>query len=144
MTKSILNRLNLPRHPIYLIDGSSYIYRAFYAFSDLKTKDGFPTNALFIILRLLLKILRQENPKFACFVIDGKGPTFRNDIDTTYKANRLKMPEQLSMQIPPILEGVNLLGIKTVVAQGFEADDYIASMCELFKKRVAHCNSWFR
>ncbi|GAB6887651.1 DNA polymerase I [Desulfothermus okinawensis JCM 13304] len=136
MTKSILNRLNLPRHPIYLIDGSSYIYRAFYAFSDLKTKDGFPTNALFIILRLLLKILRQENPKFACFVIDGKGPTFRNDIDTTYKANRLKMPEQLSMQIPPILEGVNLLGIKTVVAQGFEADDYIASMCELFKKEL--------
>ncbi|WP_461834515.1 DNA polymerase I [Desulfothermus sp.] len=132
--KGISQKLNLSQPPIYLIDGSSYIYRAYYAFTDLKTKDGFPTNALFIVLRLLLKVLKQEEPKYACFVIDGKGPTFRHKIDTQYKANRLKMPEPLSQQIPPILEGVNLLGINTVVAEDFEADDYIASMCELFKK----------
>ena len=133
---TITQKINLKKTPIYLIDGSSFIYRAFYAFQDLKTKDGFPTNALFIIMRIILKILKQEKPKYACFIIDGKGPTFRHEIESTYKANRLKMPEPLSMQIPAILKGVNLLGITTIIAEHAEADDYIASLCEVFKSKM--------
>ncbi len=124
------------RGPIFfIIDGSSFIYRAFYAYQDLKTSWGFPTNAIYILLRLILKIVHEKKPQYACFVIDGKGPTFRHNIDSEYKANRLKMPEPLSMQLPVILQGVNLLGIKTVIAQDFEADDYIASMCERLKTK---------
>ncbi len=129
----VKNKFNFNKSPLFLIDGSSFIYRAFYAFQDLKTRDGFPTSALYIVLRLILKIRKDLNPDLGCFIIDGKGPTFRHEIETTYKANRLKMPEPLSIQIPVILEGMNLLGIKTIVAEHAEADDYIASIVERFK-----------
>ncbi len=122
------------KEPIFLIDGSSFIYRAFYAYPDLKTSTGFPTNALFILLRLLLKIRSEQKPIYGCFIMDGKGPTFRHKIYPSYKANREKMPEPLIKQIPPICEGVSLLGIKTIVAQEVEADDVIASLCHMFKK----------
>lgn len=133
--KDIFEELKKKGPIFFVIDGSSFIYRAYYAFQDLKTSWGFPTNAIYILLRLILKIINEKRPQYACFVIDGKGPTFRHDIDPEYKANRLKMPEPLSAQIPIILKGVNLLGIKTVVAESFEADDYIASLCERIKTK---------
>lgn len=119
--------------PLYLIDGSSFLYRAFYAFPDLARSDGFPTNALYIMLRILLRLQNRENPSLAVFLLDGREPTFRNQIYSEYKANRLLMPEALSQQIPPILEGVQYLGIVPYTAEEAETDDYIASLAERFK-----------
>ncbi len=114
--------------PVYLIDGSSYLYRGYYAYGDLSRSDGFPTNALFIVMRLLMRLLREEQPEYALFVLDGKGPNFRHEIYKEYKANREAMPEPLAMQIAPLKEGVELLGVPVHTAEGAEADDVIASL----------------
>jgi len=127
-------KLALKNDPVFLIDGSSFLYRAFYAFPDLKRSDGFPTNAIFIVLRILFKLIREEKPKYAAFYIDGKGPTFRNEIYKEYKSQRPKMPEDLSAQIDPLLEGVRLMGFKTFVSSGVEADDLIAGQAQALKK----------
>ena len=133
---TIKERFHWDRDPLFLIDGTSFLYRAYYAYPDLSRSDGFPTNALFIVMRLLLKIIRQEQPRYACFLLDGEGPTFRQEISSAYKAQRQKMPEPLAQQIPPLLEGVALLGIRQITGQGAEADDYIASLTQRFKAEV--------
>jgi DNA polymerase-1 len=122
--------------PLYLIDGSSFVYRAFYAFPDLSRSDGFPTNALFITLRILLKMLKSERPEQACFILDGKGPSFRQEIMPSYKAQRQKMPEPLSQQLDPIVEGVKLLGLPVYVPDGAEADDVIATLTACYKQNA--------
>ncbi|MFP4629306.1 MAG: DNA polymerase I [Desulfohalobiaceae bacterium] len=121
--------------PLYLVDGSSFLYRAFYAYPDLSRSDGFPTNALYITLRVLLKVLRQEEPQYFCFVLDGREPGFRQDILEEYKAQRLKMPEALEEQIPPLLQVLSLLGIYCLQSRDAEADDHIASLCSRFKEQ---------
>lgn len=126
-------RLGLLQKPILLVDGSSFLYRAFYAYPDLKTSKGFPTNAIFILLRILLKIIREEKPEYMVFLMDGKGKNFRHDLFDEYKANRQKMPEDLDSQIPPILEAVEYLGVSSRVPEGVEADDCIASLCQRLK-----------
>ncbi len=131
---TLKKKLALKSDPVFLIDGSSFMYRAFYAFPDLKRSDGFPTNAIFIVLRILFKLIREEKPRYAAFFIDGKGPTFRNEIYKEYKAQRPKMPEDLTVQIDPALEGVRLMGFKTFVSNGVEADDLIAGQTQALKK----------
>ncbi len=133
--KRLKERFKWEREPVFLIDGSSFIYRAFYAYPGLKTSTGFPTNAIFILLRIILKLLKEQRPEYACFIIDGKGETFRHKLYPQYKANRQKMPEPLVKQIPPILEGVSLLGLKTLVAEEKEADDLIASLTLSIKRK---------
>jgi DNA polymerase I len=125
---SLKERLSLATEPIYLVDGTAYVYRAFYAFPDLKRSDGFPTNALFIVLKLLIKLIREENPRYLGFFLDGRGPTFRNELYPQYKAQREATPEHLISQLEPIQRGVGLLGFKVEVSDGVEADDLIASM----------------
>ncbi|MEF8824076.1 MAG: DNA polymerase [Desulfohalobiaceae bacterium] len=125
---TLREKLDWSSEPVYLIDGSSFIYRAFYAFPELSRSDGFPTNALFILLRILLRLRNRENPAYCAFVIDGKEPTFRNAIYPEYKAHRLLMPESLSQQIPPIMEGMRRLGLPCYTASEGETDDYIASL----------------
>ncbi|MCF8086341.1 MAG: DNA polymerase I [Desulfohalobiaceae bacterium] len=125
---TLREKLGWPSEPVYLIDGSSFIYRAFYAFPELSRSDGFPTNALFILLRILLRLRNRESPRYCAFVLDGKEPTFRNAIYPEYKAHRLLMPESLSQQIPPIMEGVRRLGFACYTASEGETDDYIASL----------------
>ncbi len=127
-------RLGFAKDPIYLVDGSAYVYRAFYAYPDLKRSDGFPTNALFIVLRLLLKLLREENPKYLGFFLDGRGPTFRHELYAPYKAQRTATPEHLITQLEPIGRAVELLGFKVRVSDGVEADDLIASLAMRLKK----------
>lgn len=123
-------RDHLPRgsEPLYLIDGSAFIYRGFYAFSDLTRSDGFPTNALYSVLRLGLRLLREERPRYAAFVMDGRGPSFRADIFPAYKAQREKMPEPLAQQMDPIVSGMKLLGFPVLREEGVEADDTIATL----------------
>ncbi|OPX36986.1 MAG: hypothetical protein B1H13_13595 [Desulfobacteraceae bacterium 4484_190.3] len=89
---------------LYLIDGSSYIYRAYHAIRGLSNSEGFPTNAVYGFTRMLLKMIDEQNPEYAVLIFDAKGPTFRHEIYKDYKANRPPMPEDLSVQIPYIKE----------------------------------------
>ena len=130
---SLKERLKLDKDPVFLVDGSAYVYRAFYAYPDLKRSDGTPTNALFIVLRILLRILREENPQHLGFFLDGKGPTFRHKLYEPYKAQRQATPEPLLAQLDPIKEAVRLLGFTVEVSSGCEADDLIASTAARFK-----------
>jgi len=127
---------DLAGESLYLIDGSSYLFRGYYAYGDLARSDGFPTNALFIVMRILLKFLRDKKPAHALFLLDGKAKNFRHEMYPPYKANRVAMPEPLAAQIDPLLRGVALLGLPLLVGDGFEADDYIASLAARFKARV--------
>lgn len=117
---------------IYLIDGSAFIHRAFYAQREMTRGDGFPTNSIFIVTRLVLKILRERRPKMMVFVVDGKRKNFRHELYPGYKANRSGTPEQLILQIKPILDIMEALGIKVLVSDDCEADDYLASMVARF------------
>jgi len=130
---SLKEKFGFHNDPVYLIDGSSFLYRGFYAYGDLSRSDGFPTNALFIVMRLLLRVLKDEKPRYAMFFLDGKGPNFRHELFPEYKANRQAMPEPLAQQIEPLKEGVSLLGLPVAVSSGAEADDYIASMANRLK-----------
>lgn len=119
--------------PVYLIDGSSFFYRSFHANPDLKRSDGFPTNALYGVLRVLTRLLRDEKPKYVGFFLDGRGPTFRHQLYPKYKANRPAMPEPLAQQIAPLKKAVELMGLPLTVSDGVEADDCIASLAQAFK-----------
>ncbi|EMG36368.1 DNA polymerase I [Desulfocurvibacter africanus PCS] len=130
---SLKERLKLDQEPVYLIDGSAFFYRGFYAFRDMSRSDGFPTNALFVVLRLLIKLLREERPKHLAFVLDGPGKNFRHDLFKPYKAQRSATPEDLLKQNAPLRRGVELLGIPLIVSEGGEADDCIASLVTRLK-----------
>ncbi|WP_022660690.1 DNA polymerase I [Paucidesulfovibrio longus] len=130
---SIKERFTESAEPLYLVDGTSFLYRGFYAYPDLKRSDGFPTNAIFIVLRILLRILRDEKPKYLGFFMDGKGPTFRHEMFDQYKAQRPRMPEDLAAQIEPLREAVQLMGLHLIVSEGVEADDCIASLAARHK-----------
>ncbi|MFW5837575.1 MAG: PIN domain-containing protein, partial [Desulfovibrionaceae bacterium] len=131
---TLRERLGLGQEPLYLIDGTAYFYRGYYAFPDLKRSDGFPTNALYIVMRILLKLLREENPHYAVFFMDGKEPSFRKDLYPEYKANRPPTPEPLIQQVAPLKRAVSLLGFCEETTRGVEADDAIASLAERYKR----------
>ena len=117
---------------IYLIDGSSYIYRAYHALTPLSNSRGFPTHAIYGVTNMILKILREKKPDYIAVVFDAKGPTFRHKESPTYKANRPTMPEDLSQQIPYIKKIIQALGITFLEKEGYEADDIIATLCKQF------------
>ena len=121
------------RKTVYLIDGSSYVYRAFYAMRNLSTSKGMPTNAVYILSRMLLKLIRDRGPEYLCFVLDSRGPTGRHEKFEQYKATRQKMPEALAVQFPYILEAVEAFGIPMLQKEGLEADDIIATAARKFK-----------
>jgi len=118
---------------VYLIDGSSYIYRAFYAMREMSTSKGLPTNAVYILTRMLLKLLKDKAPEHIAFVLDPKGPTHRHEQYEAYKATRQRMPEALRAQFPYILEVVGALGIPILQMEKEEADDIIATLARRFK-----------
>jgi DNA polymerase-1 len=113
---------------LYLIDGSSYIYRAFYAIRHLTSPKGFPTNALYGFTQMLLKILRERKPDHIAVVFDVGRVTFRTALYPQYKANRALMPEELVPQIEPIKEMVRAFEIPVLEMEGFEADDIIGTI----------------
>ncbi len=111
-----------------LVDGSSYLYRAYHALPDLRGPDGFPTGAIHGVLAMM-KWLRERYPaEHAVCVFDAKGPTFRDDWYAGYKAQRAPMPEALAQQIAPIHEAVRLLGWPVLEVPGIEADDAIGTL----------------
>ncbi|MCE5275952.1 MAG: DNA polymerase I, partial [Deltaproteobacteria bacterium] len=119
---------------IFLIDGSSYIYRAFYAMRNLSTSKGMPTNAIYILARMLLKLIKDKHPEHLCFVLDSRGPTVRHRLFEAYKAQRPTMPEALQVQLPYIFQIVEAFGIPMLQKEGVEADDIIATAARKFKE----------
>jgi len=124
---------NKPR--LFLIDGSSYIYRAFFAIPHLSTSKGFPTNAIYGFTNMLLKILREQSPEYMAIAFDAPGPTFRHEVYGEYKANRPAMPEDLRPQIPYIKEVVGALGIPSLEREGYEADDLIGALARKMEEQ---------
>jgi DNA polymerase I len=114
----------------FLIDGSSYIYRAFFAIRGLSTAKGLPTNAAFGFTSMLLKVLRDHKPDGVAVVFDAKGPTFRTKLYTDYKANRPAMPDDLAAQIPYIKKIVEGFRIPALEKEGYEADDLIGTIAK--------------
>ena len=114
---------------LYLLDGSSYIYRAYYGIRDLATAGGMPTNAVFGFTRMLLALLQEERPDYLAVVFDPpREETFRRKIYPAYKANRDAMPADLAIQLPSIRQILAALNIPALEAPGFEADDVIATL----------------
>jgi DNA polymerase-1 len=113
---------------LYLVDGSSYIYRAFYGVRPLSTSTGIPTNAIYGFGTMLNRVLRERSPVYMAIALDAPGPTFRHDLSPDYKANRPRMPEDLSEQIPFIKRLITALGIPYVEIPGYEADDIIGTL----------------
>ncbi|WP_321495779.1 DNA polymerase I [uncultured Desulfobacter sp.] len=120
---------------IYLIDGSAFLYRAFHAIRSLATSKGHPTNATFGFTRILLKLLKDKQPKYAGVFFDVKGPTFRHEIFDEYKANRPPMPEELAIQIPDIKEVVKALNIPIIEKTGYEADDLVGTYARIAQEQ---------
>ncbi|MES3021932.1 MAG: DNA polymerase I [Pseudomonadota bacterium] len=117
------------QNTLLLVDGSSYLYRAFHALPDLRSPDGHPTGAMHGMVNMLRR-LRQDYPAayIAC-VFDAKGKTFRDDLYTEYKATRASMPDDLRLQIEPIHEAVRHMGWPILMVEGVEADDVIGTLC---------------
>jgi DNA polymerase-1 len=112
---------------LVLIDGSSYLYRAFHALPPLTNAQGEPTGALFGVVNMLKSVLA-EKPDFVAYVVDDSGPTFRDDLDPQYKANRAPMPDDLRAQVKPLCDIVHALGITILREPGVEADDVIGTL----------------
>jgi DNA polymerase-1 len=123
---------------IYLIDGSSYIYRAYHAVRHLSTTQGLPTNATFGFTNMLLKLLSDRKSEHMALAFDARGPTFRHEIYEAYKANRPPMPEDLAVQIPYIKEIVEGMNIPSLELAGYEADDIIGTLARAAEKKGFH------
>lgn len=113
---------------VYLIDGSSYIYRAFHAIRGLTNSKGFPTNAAFGFTKMLLRLMEERKPDYMAVVFDSKGPTFRHEMYADYKANRPETPEELTVQRPYIQKIAQGMGVPTFERSGYEADDIIGTL----------------
>ena len=113
---------------VYLIDGTNYIFRAYYAIRHLSTSKGFPTNAIYGFTTMLLKLIRDEKPAHIAIVFDSGKPSFREEIFPDYKANREAPPDDLLPQFPHIPRVVHALNIPAVSIEGVEADDVIGTL----------------
>jgi len=120
---------------VVLVDGSNYIYRAFYAIPLLTNSKGFPTNAIYGFTNMLLKLLRDLTPDYIVMTFDLKGPTARHEEFVDYKATRKPMPDDLKPQIPFIKDIVRGLSISVLEKQGVEADDVIGTLAQQASKR---------
>ncbi len=115
------------RKKLVLIDGSSYLFRAFHGMPPLSNKDGEPTGALFGVVNMLRQTLKSK-PDYLAFVLDPGGKNFRHEMYPEYKANRPPMPDELRAQVQPMIEIVEALGIPLLRLAGFEADDVIGTL----------------
>jgi len=116
---------------LYLIDGSAYIYRAFHAVRGLANSKGMPTNAIFGFTRMLIKLMQERAPQYVAMFFDAKGPTFRHEIYSEYKANRPPMPDELVVQLPWIKKVTAGFNIPVIEMPGYEADDLIGTYARL-------------
>jgi len=113
---------------LLLVDGSSYLYRAFHAMPDLRNADGAPTGAIYGMINMLRRLRKDYPSAYMACVFDAKGKTFRDDLYPEYKAQRAAMPDDLSKQIEPIHEAVRAMGWPILMVEGIEADDVIGTL----------------
>ena len=113
---------------LVLVDGSSYLYRAFHALPDLRTSRGEPTGAIRGVVAMLRRLVEDGNPEYFAVVFDAPGKTFRDDWYPQYKANRSPMPDDLAAQIAPLHELIRAHGWPLLMIEGVEADDVIGTL----------------
>jgi len=118
----------MSKEKLLLVDGSSYLYRAFHALPDLRSSDGRPTGAIYGVLNMLQKLIKSERPDYLSVIFDTPVKTFRHDIFPDYKANRQKTPEDLIAQIEPLHQLIINLGLPLIAVDGVEADDVIGTL----------------
>ena len=123
------------KDPIILVDGSSYLYRAYHALPPLTNSKNQPTGAIKGVISMIKKILIDHPESPLAVVFDAKGKTFRHDMYSEYKANRPPMPEDLVQQIEPIHKIISLMGIKLIMIPGVEADDVIGTLAEQARQK---------
>ncbi len=123
-----------PENTLLLVDGSSYLYRAFHALPELRSSKGEPTGAIYGVLNMLRKLAADYKAGARACVFDAKGKTFRDEVYSEYKANRAPMPDDLAAQVAPLREAVAALGWPVLVVDGVEADDVIATLAEQAKR----------
>jgi len=114
--------------PLILVDGSSYLFRAFHALPPLTNSKGQPTGAIYGVINMLKKLISDYDPHYVAVVFDPKGKTFRNDMYPEYKANRKETPEDLVPQIEPLLKIIQAMGFPLIIKEGVEADDVIGTL----------------
>ncbi|OGA06928.1 MAG: DNA polymerase I [Betaproteobacteria bacterium RIFCSPHIGHO2_12_FULL_69_13] len=130
---------NDPEKTLLLVDGSSYLYRAFHALPELRNPKGEPTGAIYGVLSMLRRLAADYKAQARACVFDAKGRTFRDDAYPQYKAHRPPMPEDLASQIEPLKEAVAALGWQVLAVEGVEADDVIATLAEQAKRAGWSC-----
>ena len=125
----------IPENPLILIDGSSYLYRAYHAAPNFTNSDGEPTGAIYGVVNMLRSMLRQFSTDRIAVIFDAKGKTFRDDIYPEYKANRPPMPEDLRGQIAPLHAVIKAMGLPLIAISGVEADDVIGTLATQASKQ---------
>lgn len=127
--------MNEARSPIYLIDASSYIFRAFFALPPLSNSSGLPTQAIYGFTNMTLKFLKEYRPEYMAVVFDAGRETFRNQIYEDYKGNRPEAPADLVPQFPYIRKVSHAMNLPVLELEGFEADDLIATLSKFFSAK---------
>ena len=122
------------RKRVFLVDGNSYLYRAFFATPHLSNSKGIPTNAVYAFMNMIRKLQNDEKPDVLMLIFDSKAPSFREEISKAYKAQRPPMPGNLSAQIPYVKSVFDAMGLPLLEKEGFEADDIIGTIVEHLKK----------
>ena len=123
---------------LLLVDGSSYLYRAFHAMPDLRNAQGEPTGALYGVVNMLRKLVSDHKAEYAACIFDARGKTFRDDLYPEYKSHRPPMPEDLAAQIDPIHRAVRALGWPVLAIEGVEADDVIGTLAHRAAQHDVH------
>jgi len=116
--------------PFVLVDGSSYLFRAYHAMPDMSNSKREPTGTIYGVINMMRRLLKDYDPDYLAVVFDAKGKTFRNDMYKEYKANRPPMPDDLRQQIEPIHEIIKAMGLPLICVSGVEADDVIGTLSE--------------
>ena len=119
---------------LILVDGNSLLNRAYYAMAPFSTREGLPTNGIFGFLKLMFKIMEDENPKYFVVAFDVHAPTFRHQLYSEYKGTRKPMPEDLVVQVPVLKDLLRSMEICMVEKAGYEADDLIGTLANRFPK----------
>ncbi|MCD6151289.1 MAG: DNA polymerase I [Deltaproteobacteria bacterium] len=125
----------MEKKKIYVVDGSSFIYRAYHALPELITAKGQPTNAIYGFTTMMLKLIEDEQPEYIAVAMDARRPTWRDEIYPEYKANRPPMPEDLVQQLPYFTQILEALGVPFLHQEGYEADDLIATLVREARER---------
>lgn len=126
--------VQIPENPLILVDGSSYLYRAYHAFPPLTNSAGEPTGAMYGVLNMLRSLILQYHPSHAAVVFDAKGKTFRDELFEHYKSHRPPMPDDLRAQIEPLHAMVKAMGLPLLAVSGVEADDVIGTLAREAEK----------